>query len=138
MLSTDLFYKNIDDQYRALTGKASRPEKARTLGKLIGNGISRAIAQTGAQAVDETTVNAKQAAESLIRSEIDEQKRLSDERSQRARRLLELQSRKFFHLWMLASHLKCKYLSHKISWARYVKGLWRKEISAKELEKTLQ
>ena len=84
MLSTDLFYKNIDDQYRALTGKASRPEKARTLGKLIGNGISRAIAQTGAQAIDETTVNAKQAAESLIRSEIDEQKRLSDERSQRA------------------------------------------------------
>jgi hypothetical protein len=84
MLSTDIFYKNIDDQYRALTGKASRPEKARTLGKLIGNGISRAIAQTGAQTVDETTVNAKQAAESLIRSEIDEQKRLSDERSQRA------------------------------------------------------
>ena len=84
MLSTDIFYKNIDDQYRALTGKASRPEKARTLGKLIGNGISRAIAQTGAQAVDETTVNVKQAAESLIESEINEQKRLSDERSQRA------------------------------------------------------
>ena len=72
MLSTDIFYKNIDEQYRALTGKASRPEKARTLGKLIGNGISRAIAQTGAQAVDESTSNVRRIAESLLESTIEE------------------------------------------------------------------
>ena len=83
MFSTDLFYKNIDDQYKALTGKVSREEKARTLGKLIGNSLVRTIAQSGMQGLDESAVNAKRTAQSMIESTIDEQKQASQERSQR-------------------------------------------------------
>jgi len=72
MMSTDLFYKNLDQQYRALTGRASVKDKANTFGRLFADSISKAIAQTGAQAVDESTSNARRTAENLLESTLEE------------------------------------------------------------------
>jgi len=72
MMSTDLFYKNLDQQYRALTGKATIRDKANTFGRLFADSISKAIAQTGAQAVDESASDVRRTAESLIESTLEE------------------------------------------------------------------
>jgi hypothetical protein len=72
MMSTDLFYKNIDQQYRALTGRATIKDKANTFGRLFADSISKAIAQTGAQAVDESASDVRRTAESLIESTLEE------------------------------------------------------------------
>ena len=72
MMSTDLFYKKLDDQYKALTGRASVKEKANTFGRLFADSISKAIAQTGAQAVDESASNTRRTAENLLESTLEE------------------------------------------------------------------
>tara|TARA_Y100001972_G_scaffold55479_1_gene68330 strand:+ start:1523 stop:4480 length:2958 start_codon:yes stop_codon:yes gene_type:complete len=72
MFSTDLFYKNIDEQYRALTGRASIRDKANIFGRLLADAISKSVAQAGAQTFEESVSSAKETAENLIQSTIDE------------------------------------------------------------------
>jgi len=52
LLSSDVFYENLDDQYKALTAGASGSEKAAVLGQLIAQGLSSFIAQTSGQSLD--------------------------------------------------------------------------------------
>jgi hypothetical protein len=59
MLSTDLFYENIDELYKARILGQANPNSANTLGKAISNGISRTMAAGGAQAVQEGSAEVK-------------------------------------------------------------------------------
>ena len=52
LLSSDLFYRNLDKQYKALTAGTSGPQKAAVLGQLIAQGLSSLIAQTTTQSLD--------------------------------------------------------------------------------------
>ena len=65
MTSADLFYKNFDDQYKALTG-ATGPERAKGVGRILGEILSSAAKQTTAQSTASGVTNLKRQGEALL------------------------------------------------------------------------
>lgn len=82
LLSSDLFYKNIDKQYRMLTQGATSTSKARALGQLIAQGLNSAVAQATTQGLDEGIREVSREAQALL-NVYDNQIR-SQEQSRRA------------------------------------------------------
>lgn len=75
MFSTDLFYKNLDEQYKALTGRATPTERANIFGRLLADSIAKTMTQTSAQAVSESIGEVANVAESVVQSTINEAKK---------------------------------------------------------------
>ena len=84
MFSTDLFYKNLDEQYKALTGRATSKEKANIFGRLLADSIAKTMTQTGAQAVGEGITDIKNTAESVVQSTMNEAKKSQPKPSTRS------------------------------------------------------
>jgi|9_EtaG_2_1085328.scaffolds.fasta_scaffold05085_2 hypothetical protein len=84
MFSTDLFYKNLDEQYKALTGRATPRERANIFGRLLADSIAKTMTQTSAQAVSETIGEAANVAESVVQSTINEAKKSQPKPSTRS------------------------------------------------------
>lgn len=82
LLSSDLFYKNLDKQYKALTQGASGNERAKALGQLIGQGISSFLAQSTVQSADEGIAEATKQAQALMASYEAQQKEREAQRRQ--------------------------------------------------------
>ena len=66
LLSSDLFYKNLDKQYKALTQGASANERSKVLGQLISQGLSSFVAQSGAQLTESGVNEATNQARALM------------------------------------------------------------------------
>jgi len=65
MTSSNLFYKNFDDQYKALKG-ASGPERAKGVGRILGEILSAAAKQTTAQSTAAGVTDVKKQGEALL------------------------------------------------------------------------
>jgi hypothetical protein len=65
MTSSNLFYKNFDDQYKALKG-ASGPERAKGVGRILGEILSAAAKQTTAQSTAAGVTDVKRQGEALL------------------------------------------------------------------------
>jgi hypothetical protein len=79
LLSSDLFYKNIDAQYAALSRGAANASKANQLGKIIANGLNSATAQLTVQAGDESVREVTRQAQALMNT-YEEQQRQQERR----------------------------------------------------------
>ena len=76
-LSTDTFYKNFDKQYQALVKGVGPEERARTLGTMIGDALTRVAAQTGAQTIDESLSEGKKTVAAMAANQIEDSKNRS-------------------------------------------------------------
>jgi hypothetical protein len=65
MTSSNLFYKNFDDQYKALKG-ASGPERAKGVGRILGEILTAAAKQTTAQSTAAGVTDVKRQGEALL------------------------------------------------------------------------
>ena len=70
MTSSNLFYKNFDDQYKALTG-ATGPERAKGVGRIFGDILSTAAKQTALQSSAAGVTNLKNQGEALLGTALD-------------------------------------------------------------------
>ena len=84
MFSTDLFYKNLDEQYKALTGRATPRERANIFGRLLADSIAKTMTQTSVQAVSESIGEVANVAESVVQSTINEAKKSQPKPSTRS------------------------------------------------------